>query len=94
MNRYNDSELIFTCFHSNNKQQINDDFCPHKLKHKTTWTNTTGQTSIMDDIITHRSIRRIQILDMRVLTSELINIIKANTSNRIFEKAQHRINLR
>ncbi|XP_055385805.1 craniofacial development protein 2-like [Condylostylus longicornis] len=56
-------------FFSQNLLRINNTFFNHKLQHKYTWSNTRGQQSMIDFIITNRECIPTQILDVRTLTS-------------------------
>ena len=49
--------------------RINNTFFEHKWQHKYTWSNTRGQESIIDFVITNRNVLPSQIVDIRTLNS-------------------------
>lgn len=52
-----------------NEIRINNTYFNHKPQHKITWTNSRGQTSMIDYIISNRVVHSSQIIDIRSLTS-------------------------
>jgi exonuclease III len=72
--RYNESVLndngeALIDFCARNELRINNTFFPHKEQHKYTFVNSRGEKSIINFIITNRTIQPTQILDVRALTS-------------------------
>lgn len=65
----NPSGEIMLDFCSYNELRINNTFFPHKPQHKITWSNSRGQSSIIDYVVTNRGIHPEQIKDVRTLTS-------------------------
>ena len=63
----NGEALIDFC--SRNELRINNTYFPHKDQHKYTFNNNRGQRSMIDFIITNRTITPSQVLDVRALTS-------------------------
>lgn len=63
----NGEKLLAFC--TLNELRINNTFFDHKPQQKITWSNTRGQTSMIDFIITNRTVHPSQILDVRSLTS-------------------------
>lgn len=52
-----------------NELRINNTFFEHPEQHKITWSNSRGQQSIIDYVLTNKIIHPTQILDVRVLSS-------------------------
>lgn len=65
----NDNGMLLTQFCSDNALRINNTFFEHKMQSKMTWRNTRGSESVIDYIVSNRSIHPSQILDVRSLNS-------------------------
>lgn len=68
-NELNDNGELLIAMSTQSELRINSTYFPHKQQHKYTWSNSRGQTSMIDHVITNRSIHPKQILDVRALTS-------------------------
>lgn len=72
--KYNESiinengELLID-FCARNELRINNTYFPHKSQHKYTFGNSRGQQSMIDYILSNRSIKPQQVLDVRTLNS-------------------------
>ncbi|XP_044749781.1 uncharacterized protein LOC123310378 [Coccinella septempunctata] len=64
---YNGELLVNMC--ALNELRINNTFFDHKPQYKYTFSNTRGQQSMIDYIITNRCLQPLQILDVRTLNS-------------------------
>lgn len=65
----NDNGDLLKAFCAVNALRINNTFFEHDMKYKYTWQNTRGQQSVIDYIITNRSITPQTILDVRTLNA-------------------------
>jgi hypothetical protein len=68
--RFNEGEIndngdLLTKFCSMNPLRINNTFFNHKHNHKITWSDSRGRHSMIDYIITNRTIHPSQIIDVR-----------------------------
>lgn len=64
----NNGEMLITLC-AQNELRINNTFFRHKIQQKYTFGNTRDQNSMIDYIITNRTVHPSQILDVRTLTS-------------------------
>lgn len=64
----NNGEMLITLC-AQNELRINNTFYAHKKQHKYTFGNTRDQNSVIDYIISNRTIHPSQILDVRTLTT-------------------------
>lgn len=74
MQKYNKDELndngeLLITMSTQSELRINNTYFQHKWQHKYTWSNTRRHTSVINRVITNRSIHPKQILDVRALTS-------------------------
>lgn len=65
----NDSGRELVEFCSVNELRINNTFFDHPRQHKITYTNSRGQTSMIDYVISNRQLHPQQVLDVRTLSS-------------------------
>lgn len=65
----NENGTLMIDFCAQNELRINNTFFPHKPQQKVTWSNSRGQESTIDYIVSNNAIPLQQILDVRTLGS-------------------------
>lgn len=65
----NENGELLIDFCARNELRINNTYFPHKEQHKYTFSNSRDQKSVIDYIISNRTITPSQVIDVRALTS-------------------------